>query len=1108
MASVRQGRLNRFEESGAQAEDRPKSPLLTYALWGVVVTSFVLICRFGDHLLLDSMVVPPVWFPGGIAIGAMFAQRTGSARLKSAVLFALLLGVCTQFAFDDLGFCLVATVSSLVAFVLAAMYITRMAPAPGALETFRGVATILLPAVLIESIGLSCLVLIADYEGWLHKSLHTYILDNWVQGTLASEIGSVLAAPIVSKLLTPARWSRTSHASLQRLSLQITIFSLVYFLMRVPVRDPGLALGMLCLPFSIVLFSIYWFDVAGAALVMSGFVVGAAHHAVHGAGPLALLILSGDYGILGFQLLSVVTSGASLLMAGAIADRRRLLEMSLQNESRYRGIFTQSHEAIVVFDATTEQIVDANDRALRLYGYSREEFIGTPFSIVNMNKEESASRLASANRSGCHAELRVSQRRKNGDIIRVDIGATVIDLDGRRVVVSMNRDVTEQVAAEETLRESEQRYRDFAENVPGLSYCYMIESDGTRSVAYVSPRISEWRKVHPFLVIGAPFEIYPRPYLHPNDRERVEQLVAERRVASASIRCEYRVLAGDGAYRWIHHINIPFQRPDGVMWNCLAIDVTEYRAALEGWYESESRLQAILNNTPNVAVAEFDVDGRVHYWNPAAERMFGWSAQDAVGQTLNQLIFTSEQYVEYLARLRAIIATGETPHSHECVFHRRDGRIGIALSTLFRLDDSVTGAQRFVCMGVDVTEKLNAERIQRELDARMQQAQKLDSLGLLAGGIAHDFNNVLMAIMGNAAVAAKMLASDSPVHGYLSLIQQAAQDGAALTRQMLVYAGRVDRAVEEVDAAALLRETAKLMEAPIGSRAAIQVSCDPALPMIRADATQFRQIIVNLITNAAEAMGEKFGKITLVAALERLDADFLRACAAGVNAAPGLFVAIKITDNGCGMSQSTINRMLEPFFSTKIEGRGLGMSSIVGILRAHRGAMHVQSTEGLGTTIAVYFPAEAAAGARDTRVCRPEVELKSSETGSLSKTRKILIAEDDVLVRDIVCVTLSDAGFECITAENGRDALKIVDERRIHIDVALLDVVMPGMRGDALFAELRKRLPDLPVVLMSGNTMRDGVEHLLSDTCRLIKKPFQLADLLEAVDEVMSAHQS
>ena len=376
-------------------------------------------------------------------------------------------------------------------------------------------------------------------------------------------------------------------------------------------------------------------------------------------------------------------------------------------------------------------------------------------------------------------------------------------------------------------------------------------------------------------------------------------------------------------------------------------------------------------------------------------------------------------------------------------------------------------------------------------EARLQHAQKLESLGVLAGGIAHDFNNLLVGILGNASLALEDTPKGHRVRPALDQIELTARRAAELTRQMLAYSGKGRFVVEPLDLSAIVREMRDLLEVSISKKAGLRCELDPNLPSIEADAAQLRQVVMNLITNASDALETEDGTITLRTGVSEVDASYLDDTEVGDDLSPGHYVWVEVSDTGCGMSEETRVRMFDPFFTTKTTGRGLGLAATLGIVRGHSGAVRVYSEEGSGTAIKMLFPAgdaEAVVSApAGTPVAR---ELKGC----------VLVVDDHEIVRDLTRRVLERAGLEVLEAADGLECLERYRERGDSIDLVLLDLTMPRLGGEETFTELRRIDPSVRVVLMSGYNAQDMTSHFVGrGLATFIQKPFTVNQLLDVI---------
>jgi len=394
---------------------------------------------------------------------------------------------------------------------------------------------------------------------------------------------------------------------------------------------------------------------------------------------------------------------------------------------------------------------------------------------------------------------------------------------------------------------------------------------------------------------------------------------------------------------------------------------------------------------------------------------------------------------------------------------------------------------------VDISESKHAEEDRRKLETRLFQAQKLESLGVLAGGIAHDFNNLLTGILGNITLARSTLPqgpaeTDPP----LQRAETATLRAAELTRQMLAFSGRGQFVIQPLDINLALSEMVELLKSNLSPKVTVQFDLDPSAPRMMADASQIRQVVMNLIINAAEAIADLPGVITIRSGIRFADS---RALAAGFSAdgmAAGQYACIEIADTGPGMDAETQVRIFEPFYSTKFTGRGLGLAAVLGIVKGHGGAIWLRSAPGQGTTFTMFFPRA------------PDEPLKASpairEPDEASGSGRVLVIDDEAMVRDAIGDVLRMGGYQVDDAVDGPAGLDRIRAPEVRYDLVLLDLTMPRMDGVEVFVEIKRARPGLRVVLMSGYN-RGNVLKLFSDTVPddFLEKPFHHEDLLGVV---------
>jgi PAS domain S-box-containing protein len=421
-----------------------------------------------------------------------------------------------------------------------------------------------------------------------------------------------------------------------------------------------------------------------------------------------------------------------------------------------------------------------------------------------------------------------------------------------------------------------------------------------------------------------------------------------------------------------------------------------------------------------------------------------------------------------------------------------------------RVAERTSDLQAAQLLSEDLLQREQAARRAAEAsEAESRHVQKLESIGVLAGGIAHDFNNLLHVVLGNADIALSRLPARSAAREPLEEVVRATIRAADLTRQMLAYSGKGAFVVRHLDLSNEVREMATLLRTAITKQAALVWDLSSNLPTVNADATQVRQIVMNLITNASDSLRDAGGTITLrtgVVQPEALNDARLGVPMEGEEPIPegdDPFVYLEVCDTGTGMTPDTLRRIFDPFFSTKFAGRGLGLAAVMGIVRSHQGLIRIHTEPGGGTSFRVLFPAAGGTAAKLEKPSAARIDWRGSGT--------ILVVEDEGGVREVVERILEDFGFEAVAAVDGRDALEIMDRVGHRITAVLLDLSMPRMGGLETFRRLREIRPDLPVIMMSGYTEQVVAPQFTGNGPGLtafLQKPFLAEDLMEILRQM------
>ncbi len=510
--------------------------------------------------------------------------------------------------------------------------------------------------------------------------------------------------------------------------------------------------------------------------------------------------------------------------------------------------------------------------------------------------------------------------------------------------------------------------------------------------------------------------------------------------------------------------------------------IAELERAEERLRESEQRFRTLVEGSFEGLMVS--MDGKVIETNASCAALVGLTREQMLGKTVADFA-TPASAALILERIRQ-----GTEAPYEAVGVRHDGSTFpceiLGRNILYQ------GQQARITAIRDLTERKRGEDEKKRLQEQMLHAQKLETLGVLAGGVAHDFNNLLLVVLGHAELALAGAQDDSAIHAHLSQIRAAALRASELTSQMLTYAGRTTGQPEPLDLGELVREMNELLRVSVSKRAHVVLELASGLPAIDADPGQLRQVVMNLITNASDALGDEPGEIHLRTALVSLDQSRLDHAVLNTTDGPGRYVCLEVRDQGCGMDRATLGRIFDPFFSTKFAGRGLGLASLLGVVRAHRGAIEVESEPGRGARFTVCLPPSRLAARPSERP--PRAPEPASPQRGLA-----LLADDEPMLRRVGAEILGSLGFEVLTAEDGRQAVDIFRNLSHEIGLVVLDATMPRMGGAEALQAIRALAPATPVIMVSGFQERTP-EPSADPHLAFLAKPFEISVLVSTVD--------
>lgn len=520
--------------------------------------------------------------------------------------------------------------------------------------------------------------------------------------------------------------------------------------------------------------------------------------------------------------------------------------------------------------------------------------------------------------------------------------------------------------------------------------------------------------------------------------------------------------------------------------------------------KAEQRFQLALEASPN-GILLMNNDGNIVLVNSRIEEIFGYSRDELINQPVEKLIPVKHRqihptYIQDFLRQPSSRAMGAGRDLYGLRKEAVEVPLEIGLNPL-----EISGVTHVLASVVDISERVHSDAEKASLNNQLQHTQRLESLGVLAGGTAHDFNNILQAISGNADLAKIKLDRGEDITRFLDNIILACQRAADLTRQMLAYAGKGKMVCSKENINDIINDISSLIDSSIPKKIRIKKSLTSQLPRIEIDASQIRQIILNLITNSSEAIGNDNGVIEISTGLCEETAITLKHYREFNYLKPGHYLYIEVNDTGQGMTDEVCEHIFDPFFTTKFTGRGLGMAAVLGIIRSHFGSINLSSQAGKGTSIRIILPVDKADGMHDKLATKE----KQSDANNILSKHSILIIDDEAEIISSLSDLLKIEQAVVKQALSGHEALQLIDNDEDSFDLVFLDMNMPEMNGAEIYAELQRRKISAKIILMSGYNEKEvnsSISELIGrPTSEIIflPKPFTYKQLIETISKAL-----
>jgi two-component system cell cycle sensor histidine kinase/response regulator CckA len=758
---------------------------------------------------------------------------------------------------------------------------------------------------------------------------------------------------------------------------------------------------------------------------------------------------------------------ASIVFVRDITQRKQAERDLRASEERYRQVVESMNEALVVFDPEAK-ISFVNGQFCRIFETRPEDLIGKPADAVYAPETvELVHRGIERRRRGLQDRYEAPLKGINGRVIFAEVSAAPLSRDGRFAgSLALITDITDRRVTQEKLRESERRYSDVANSSPN----YLISFDCFDRYIAANKTTCDSLGLPEHQIIGRTFEEVGIP---PEVAREWRAHMAAVRATGKSETRETVISFRQRSPRILRRTVSPIYGEDGELIgvSVLSIDITDQKLS----EENNHKLLRAIEEMDEVMFTT-DATGVITYVNPAFERIYGFTRDEAIGKT-PRIIRSEETPAAVYEHFWRELFEGRTVRT-EFANRTKQGQLVRIIATVSPIhgdDGRLTG---FTAVQRDVTAERKAEEQQRQIEHQMATAAKMQALGTLAGGIAHDFNNILSIVLTHATVAELSKGNAKRTLAAIDTIKRAVNRGAGLSRQILTFARNTEVRFETLDVNRSVREIGSMMREMFPRNIQIELDLDPDVPAIRADADQFHQVLLNLALNARDAMSDG-GTLRLTTGV-----------------AQGHQAYIAVTDTGHGMTPDVASRIFEPFFTTKEigKGTGLGLAVVYGIMKAHNARIDVVSEPGRGASFRLYFPAVTATTAEEG----PR-ESQDMENGDES----LLLIEDELEIAEALSFGLIECGYRVTTANNAEEAAEKLTT--LPYDVIITDLGIPGLSSRELVKLIRSTAPDVPVIPITGYVDFELHNDILAEgTQPILEKPFTIDQLLRRIRQTVS----